>query len=119
MTSYSATYSPEDNKLRLYASTRLDAETYGRVKAAGFKWAPKQNLFFAPAWSPNREDLLLELAGEIDDEDKSLVERAWYGSHHHYSRKYMHLYIAEACYKFNARKSPDDFGTALAAMVGA
>lgn len=49
----------------------------------------------------------------------ALVKRAWYGSHHHYSRKYMHLYIAEACYKYNARKSHDDFGMALAAMVGA
>jgi hypothetical protein len=73
---YTATYSPEDNKLRLYASQRLDEETYQRVKAAGFKWAPKQDLFFAPAWSPSREDLLIELAGEIEDEDKSLVERA-------------------------------------------
>lgn len=72
---YSATYSPEDNKLRLYASSRLDKETYDRVRAAGFIWAPKQDLFVAPAWSPSREDLLLELAGEIDDEDKSLVER--------------------------------------------
>lgn len=73
---YTATYSPEDNKLRLYASSRLDAETYQRVKAAGFKWAPKQQLFVAPAWSPSREDLLIELCGEIDDEDTSLVERA-------------------------------------------
>lgn len=73
---YTATYSPEDNKLRLYASTRLDAETYARVKAAGFKWAPKQELFVAPMWTPSREDLLIELAGEIEDEDKSLVERA-------------------------------------------
>lgn len=73
---YTATYSPDDNKLRLYASSRLDAETYARVKAAGFKWAPKQDLFVAPAWSPSREDLLIELCGEIDDEDKSLVERA-------------------------------------------
>lgn len=72
---YTATYSPEDNKLRLYASSRLDKETYERVKAAGFKWAPKQELFVAPMWTPSREDLLLELAGEIGDEDKSLVER--------------------------------------------
>lgn len=71
-----ATYSPEDNKLRLYASSRLDAETYQRVKAAGFKWAPKQQLFVAPAWTPGREDLLIELCGEIGDEDTSLVERA-------------------------------------------
>ena len=75
MTSYTATYSPEDNKLRLYASSRLDAETYARVKADGFRWAPKQDLFVAPMWTPGREDLLIELADEIDDEDKSLVER--------------------------------------------
>jgi protein-L-isoaspartate O-methyltransferase len=73
---YTATYSPEDNKLRLYASSRLDKETYERVRAAGFIWAPKQGLFVAPAWSPSREDLLLELCGEIGDEDTSLVERA-------------------------------------------
>lgn len=49
----------------------------------------------------------------------ALVKRAWYGSHHHYSKKYMHLYIAEACYKFNHRRSKDDFGGLLATMVGA
>lgn len=75
MTTYTATYSPDDNKLRLYASSRLDAETYARVKSAGFKWAPKQELFVAPMWTPQREDLLMELAGEIGDEDKSLTER--------------------------------------------
>src|SRR6516162_9759127 len=70
-----ATYSPEDNKLRLYSDARLGAETYARVKAAGFRWAPKQELFVAPMWTPDREDLLLELCGEIGDEDTSLVER--------------------------------------------
>lgn len=72
----SATYSPEDNKLRLYPFARLDSELYARVKAAGFSWAPKQELFVAPMWTPEREDLLFELAGEIDDEDTSLVDRA-------------------------------------------
>lgn len=72
---YSATYSPDDNKLRLYASHRLDEETYQRVKQAGFKYAPKQQLFVAPMWTPGRVDLLIELAGQIDDEDQSLVER--------------------------------------------
>jgi len=71
-----ATYSPEDNKLRLYASTRLDSETYAQVKAAGFSWAPRQQLFVAPMWTPQREDLLLRLCGEIGDEDKSLAQRA-------------------------------------------
>jgi len=103
----SATYDPADNKLRLSAAQRLDADTYARVKAAGFSWAPKQGIFVAPAWSPQREDLLLELtarcqecggddalpepgdegipicsecggnfAGEIGDEDTTLVDRA-------------------------------------------
>jgi len=73
---YSATYSPEDNKLRLYSLHRLPAETYNRVKAAGFKWAPKQEVFVAPMWTPSREDLLLELCGEIGDEDTTLLDRA-------------------------------------------
>ncbi len=71
-----ATYSPEDNKLRLYSVARLSPELYARVKAAGFSFAPRQELFVAPMWTPGREDLLLELCGEIDDEDTSLVERA-------------------------------------------
>ena len=73
---YTATCSPEDNKLRLYSSSRLDAETYARVKEAGFSYAPKQELFYAPMWTPQREDLLLAMCGEIDDEDRTLVERA-------------------------------------------
>jgi hypothetical protein len=71
-----ATYDPGDNGLRLRASARLPQETYARVRAAGFRWAAKQTLFVAPAWTPEREDLLLELCGEIGDEDSSLAERA-------------------------------------------
>src|ERR1019366_3731998 len=70
-----ATYSPEDNKLRLYPLSPLPKELCERARAAGLIWAPKQELFVAPAWTPGREDLLIELCGEIDDEEKSLVER--------------------------------------------
>ncbi len=49
----------------------------------------------------------------------ALVKRAWYGQHHHYSKKYMQLYVSEACFKHNVRKNKDDFGYALAVMVGA
>lgn len=76
MQKLTATYSPEDNKLRLYTVHRLDADTYARMHAAGFRFAPKQDLFVAPAWTPEREDLLMELCGEIGDEDTSLVDRA-------------------------------------------
>lgn len=71
-----ATYSPEDNKLRLTCFSRLSKEDYNQARAAGFIWAPKQEIFVAPMWTPERENLLLEWCGEIGDEDKSLVERA-------------------------------------------
>ena len=74
VTTFDATYDPADDKLRLRASSRLDAETYAKVKAAGFGWAPRQGLFFA-VWNPAREDLLTELAGDIGDEETSLEER--------------------------------------------
>lgn len=74
--SYSATYSPDDNKLRLRSISRLPKEVYERVHSAGFRWASKQDLFVAPMWTPEREDVLLELCGSIDDEDQSLTERA-------------------------------------------
>ena len=34
---YRATYSPDDNKLRLYASLRLDEKTYSLINKAGFR----------------------------------------------------------------------------------
>lgn len=73
---HTATYSPEDNKLRLYPACRLDPDEYAKVKAAGFIWAPKQELFVAPMWTPQRADLLTEMCGEIGDEDTGLVDRA-------------------------------------------
>lgn len=71
-----ATYSPDDNKLRFYPLHRLSAEHYKTIREAGFIWAAKQELFVASMWTPGREDLLLSWCGEIEDEDKSLVERA-------------------------------------------
>ena len=72
----SATYSPEDNKLRLRSAARLSPDLYARLKRHGFSWAPRQEVFVASMWSPGREDLLLELCGEIGDEDCTLIERA-------------------------------------------
>ena len=71
-----ATYSPEDNKLRFYPFARLAKEDYDRIKAHGFSWAPKQELFVAPMWTPERQQLLEMWCGEVGDEDKSLVDRA-------------------------------------------
>jgi phospholipid N-methyltransferase len=71
-----ATYSPDDNKLRISCAARFDRATYDRLRAAGYGWAPKQQQFIAPMWTPAREDLAIELAGSIDDEDSTLMDRA-------------------------------------------
>lgn len=73
-----ATYSPEDNKLRLYLAgeERLPQELYAKVKEHGFVYAPLQKLFVAPAWNPNREDFCLTLVGEIVAEGTTFAERA-------------------------------------------
>ena len=34
----------------------------------------------------------------------SMLKRAFHGTHHWWSKKYMHLYVAETCYKWNNRK---------------
>ena len=33
----------------------------------------------------------------------SLLKRAWYGSHHHYTTGFTPLYVAERCYVYNCR----------------
>jgi hypothetical protein len=75
-----ATYSPEDNKLRIYPSGRIDDELtedeYKSFKAAGYRWAAKQECFVCARWTPTAEDWAMRLAGEIDDEDYSYEERA-------------------------------------------
>lgn len=75
MLGHVATYSPEDDKLRIYLGYRLSAEDYAPIKAAGYHSAPKQGCVFA-FWSPKAEDIALELCGEIEDEDKTLGQRA-------------------------------------------
>ena len=46
----------------------------------------------------------------------SLLKRAWYGSHHHYSKDHMSLYVAESCWKYNHRKDERAFDSFLAAV---
>jgi hypothetical protein len=69
-----ATYDPEDDKLRIY-SGRVSKELYDILAEAGYRRAYKQGCFFA-TWQPRREDLALELCGEIEDEDSTLLDRA-------------------------------------------
>ena len=45
----------------------------------------------------------------------SLLKRAWYGSHHKYTKGWSPLFIAEACWKYNHRKDADAFNGLLRA----
>lgn len=47
----------------------------------------------------------------------ALLKRAWYGQHHHYSKKYAPLYISEACFKYNKRNKGDAFGELIGLMI--
>ena len=73
---FDATYSPEDNKLRITAAYRLPEDLYKQFKEMGFKWAPKQEIFIAPMWTPAREDFCLRIAGSIEAEQSTMVDRA-------------------------------------------
>jgi hypothetical protein len=70
-----ATYSLEDNTLRLYRTCRQSPELFDRILKAGFRNAPKQGCYFA-IWTPKREDLCIELGGEIEEEESSVLDRA-------------------------------------------
>lgn len=75
-TLHTATYCPEDNKLRFYPDwddADFDKED---LKAAGYRWASKQECYVCPRWTPKAEDIALAYCGEIGDEDYSPEERA-------------------------------------------
>ena len=72
------TYSPEDDKLRLYVG-RVPRDEYERLRDAGFVSTPKQSCDFVAVWTPGREDLAREYLDDdqdIGDEDYSPEERA-------------------------------------------
>ena len=47
----------------------------------------------------------------------SLVKRAIFGQHHHYSKHHAAAYIIEACYKYNTRHDADQFENFLAGAM--
>ena len=45
------------------------------------------------------------------------LKRAWYGAHHRYTRRWMPLFVAEACWKYNHREDNDGFNGLLRACL--
>ena len=75
-----ATYSPEDNKLRLYVG-RVPRDEYLKLRAEGWKALHKQREAgggdFVATWTPERRDTALAYSGGfIADEDMGPAERA-------------------------------------------
>lgn len=73
-----ATYSPEDNKLRLYVG-RVPRDEYEALRAQGWTSTPKQDCDFVATWTPAREDMALSYLADgedIGDEDYSATERS-------------------------------------------
>jgi hypothetical protein len=73
--SNAATYSPEDNKLRLYVG-RVPRDEYEKLRADGWTSTPRQSCDFAAAWTPSRRDACLGYADLIEDEDQGPEDRA-------------------------------------------
>lgn len=75
----SATYCPEDNKLRLYVG-RVPRDEFLKLRAEGWTTLHKQREAgggdFAAVWTPERRDTALAYAGVIEDEDMGPAERA-------------------------------------------
>lgn len=74
----SVTYSPEDNKLRIFvieSDERFNAEEKAKLDQLKFRWAPLQRCFFA-AWTPAREDFINHVIGCIQPEMTTIAERA-------------------------------------------
>lgn len=74
-----ATYSPEDNKLRLYVG-RVPRDEFLKLREEGWVTLHKQREAgggdFAATWTPARRNTALEYAGIIEDEDMGPEERA-------------------------------------------
>ncbi len=47
----------------------------------------------------------------------ALLKRAWLGSHHHYAKRYLPLYVAEAAWKYNRRRHDNPFGAFIAGTM--
>jgi primosomal replication protein N len=72
---HSATYCPEDDKLRLYVG-RVPRDEYEALRAEGWTSTPKQDCDFVAVWTTAREDTALSYAGIILDEDQGPADRA-------------------------------------------
>lgn len=69
-----ATYSPDDDRLRIYARGKLSDPLRSMLEHQGFHLLPEAMVFVSSsAWSLRQENLLLQLCGTIED------DAVWHG----------------------------------------
>ena len=78
-------------------ASELYTDSYRGYNEIGKEMKPHETLNRSETWQVG------EMHTNTIEGFWSFVKRAWYGSHHHYSTAYTPLYLAEACYKYNAR----------------
>lgn len=71
-----ASYSPQDDKIRLFFAFRIPRPEWDRLRELGFTWTMKQACDMVAPWTPAREDAALELCEEIEDEDEPREARS-------------------------------------------
>jgi hypothetical protein len=105
-----ATYNITDDRLRAWFDERLSSDDYQRMRQAGFTFWHGSKCF-AAKWSPQAEDLLLELGHTIEADDtpddvEARVERfAGYAERAQASAESSEQYLAERANTERRRKN--------------
>ncbi|AXE35948.1 hypothetical protein [Chromobacterium phragmitis] len=68
-----ATYSPDDDRLRIYARGTLSAPLCSMLADQGFQLLPDAMVFVSDGWSRPQEKTLLQLCGIVED------DAVWHG----------------------------------------
>lgn len=71
-----ATYSPQDDKIRIYFNQRIDKALWEQFKEKGFTWTMKQESDLVATWRPSREDFAVLHCGELEDETGDMLDRS-------------------------------------------
>lgn len=72
----SCTYSPQDDKIRIYFFSRIDKELFNQFKEQGFTWTMKQESDLVAYWTPARQDFAEKYCGQLGDEESDLLDRS-------------------------------------------
>lgn len=71
-----ATYSPQDDKIRIYFNQRIDKALWEQFKEKGFTWTMKQESDLVATWTVARGDFAVLHCGQIENEISDRLDRS-------------------------------------------